>query len=422
VAEPIARSGPHPLQTRPASHSPFVALQHRDFRIYWFGQFISTCGSTMQIAGVGWQVYLLSHSAIALGALGLVRVLPLLVFSLGGGVFADTFSRRHLMLVTQSALLLTSLGLALTTLGGTATLWVVYALTAAGTSALAFDQPARQALVPSLVPREHLTNAMSINSTAWQTANVIGPGLAGVIIAASSVATVYVFDAVSFLAVLAALLVINPPPTAGAEPRISIHAAVDGLRFVFRTPILRSTMLLDFVATFFGSAVILLPIFARDILHVGAVGYGVLFAADSLGAIVAGVVMTLFGGRIRRQGLVIISAVMAYSACTVLFGLSHVYALSILALAGVGASDTVSMILRQTVRQMVTPDALRGRMTSVQMVFFMGGPQLGNLEAGVVARVAGAPISVVTGGLAALAATALIAYRGVSLRRYERTP
>lgn len=374
----------------------------------------------MQIAGVSWQVYTLTHSAIALGALGLVRVVPILAFSLGGGVIADAFSRRHLMLVTQTALLLTSLGLALTTFGGAAGIWVVYALTAAGTSALAFDQPARQALVPSLVPREHLANAMSINSTAWQTASVIGPGLAGVIIASSSVAAVYSIDAVSFLAVLAALLVIRPPAPAGAAPRISIQAALEGLRFVFATPILRSTMMLDFIATFFGSAVILLPIFARDVLRVGAEGYGVLFAADSLGAIVAGVAMTFYATRIRRQGLVIVIAVMAYSACTVAFGLSHVYILSIAALAGVGASDTVSMILRQTVRQIVTPDALRGRMTSVQMVFFMGGPQLGNLEAGLVARAAGAPISVISGGLAALAATAIIAHRGVTLRRYER--
>jgi MFS family permease len=418
VAEPL-RAAPRDIAARPHSRSPFVALQHRDFRIYWFGQFVSTCGSTMQIAGVAWQVYALTHSSIALGALGLVQVVPILIFSLGGGVIADAVSRRNLMLVTQSLLLLTSIGLALTTLTGTVTLWMVYAFSAARASTLAFDQPARQALVPSLVPREHLANAMSINSTMWQTGNVIGPGLAGVVIATAGVAAVYLVDAVSFLAVLVALLLIHPPPTAGAAPRVSIHSALEGLHFVFRTSILRSTMVLDFIATFFGSAVILLPIFARDILHVGAVGYGVLFAADSVGAVAAGAFMAFFVGRIRRQGLVILLAVMAYSICTAVFGISHLYALSILALAGVGAFDTVSMILRQTVRQLVTPDELRGRMTSVQMVFFMGGPQLGNLEAGLVARLASAPISVLSGGLAALFASGLIAYRGVSLRRYE---
>jgi MFS family permease len=177
-------------------------------------------------------------------------------------------------------------------------------------------------------------------------------------------------------------------------------------------------MLLDFVATFFGSATALLPIFARDILHVGASGYGLLYAAPSIGAVLAGIAMSFAGGLIVRQGRVILAAVAAYGAFTVLFGASTSFLLSLAALAGVGASDTVSMVLRQTVRQLVTPDALRGRMTSVSMVFFMGGPQLGEFEAGLVARAFGAPISVISGGVAALAATILIGMRAAGLRRY----
>lgn len=373
----------------------------------------------MQIAAVAWQIYLLTHSTIALGLMGLVRVLPIVAFSLGGGVVADVVNRRLLLMVTQTALLLTSVGLAIMTLTGVISIWLIYLLTALAAGALAFDSPARQALVPSLVPRHHMANALSLNSTMFQVANVIGPGLAGVIIATRGVAAVYLIDAASFLAVIAALSVIKPPPVAGAAPRISVNAAVEGLRFVFQTPILRSTMLLDFVATFFGSAVILLPVFARDVLHVGAEGYGLLYASDAAGAVLAGVTMAFIAGTIRRQGLTILVAVGIYSACTVVFGLSHVFLLSMVALAGVGAADTVSMILRQTVRQTVTPDALRGRMTSVQMVFFMGGPQLGNLEAGLVARGFGAPFSVISGGLAALVAAALIAHSGLSLRRYQ---
>jgi len=195
-------------------------------------------------------------------------------------------------------------------------------------------------------------------------------------------------------------------------------AAVEGLQFVWREPILRSTMLLDFIATFFGSATALLPIFASDILHVGAQGYGILYAAPAAGAIVASIIMSFVALRIKHQGRVILISVAAYSAFTILFGFSRVFLLSILFLGAVGASDTVSMILRQTVRQLVTPNALRGRMTSVSMIFFMGGPQLGEVEAGLVARAFGAPLSVVTGGIAALAATILVAWKATTLRRY----
>ncbi len=376
----------------------------------------------MQTAAVAWQVYLLTHSAVALGLMGLFRVVPIVIFSLYGGVVADALNRRRLLMCTQTALLLVSAALAITTFTHAISIWLIYGLTAIAAGALAFDQPARQSMVPSLVPRERLANAMSINSTMWQLANVVGPSMAGVIIATGGVGPVYAVDAVSFLAVLLALFLIHPPPVAGDVPRISVAAAMEGLRFVRRTPILLSTMLLDFVATFFGSATALLPIFAKDVLHVGSEGYGVLYAAPAVGAIVAGVFMAFYAGTIRNKGLTIIGAVLAYGAATTLFGFSHIFFLSLLALAGTGAADTVSMILRQTVRQMVTPDALRGRMTSVSMVFFMGGPQLGEVEAGVLARLGGAPFSVIIGGIGAVIATIWIATSGSNLRHYRDHP
>lgn len=403
---------------QPLSHSPFVSLQHRDFRFYWSGQAVSTAGSMMQTAAVAWQVYLLTHSAIALGLIGLFRVIPIVVFSLVGGVVADVVDRRRLMMVTQTVLMSVSITLAVLTLSGAVQVWMVYLLTGGAAAASAFDNPARQSMVPSLVPRGHLANALSLNSTIFQLANVIGPSLAGIIIAGSGVATVYLLDAVSFLAVLTVLFIIRPPPVLGAVAHISVHAALEGLRFVRRTPILLSTMLLDFVATFFGSAMALLPIFAHDVLRVGSLGYGILYAAPSAGAILAGVFMAFRAGRIRHQGQTILVAVAAYGVFTVLFGLSHIFLLSLLCLAGTGAADTVSMVLRQTLRQLVTPDALRGRMTSVSMIFFMGGPQLGELEAGVVARAIGAPLSVMTGGAAAVLCTVLIGIWSVGLRRY----
>ncbi|GAC1445062.1 MAG: MFS transporter [Chloroflexota bacterium] len=411
-----------PLSREQRNGGIFAALRHRGFRLYWSGSLLSTAGTQMQVAAVAWQVYLLTHSAIALGLVGLSRVAPIVLFSLGGGVFADALDRRRLLLVTQSVLLSLSATLAVLTFSGVITVWMIYVLTGIAAAAVAFDNPARQALVPALVSRKHLANAISLNSTMFQVATVLGPSLAGVVIATSGVGAVYLIDAFSYTSVLVALILIHPPPVIGAIQRVSVAAALDGLRFMRRSPILMWTMLLDFVATFFGSAMALLPIFARDILHVGAQGYGALYAAPSAGAILAGVLMSFYAGRIRKQGLTILISVSAYGAFTVLFGVSHVFVISMLMLAGTGAADTVSMVLRQTVRQTVTPDALRGRMTSVSMVFFMGGPQLGEFEAGMVARAFGAPFSVVIGGVGALIATAFIAYQAVTLRHYGDEP
>lgn len=401
------------------SSGPFVALKHRDFRLFWAGRGVSSAGTQMQQAAVAWQVYLLTHSAVALGFIGLFRVAPIIVFSLLGGVVADVLDRRRLLLVTQVVLLLTSAGLAIVSITGVATLWMIYALVAAGAAALAFDNPARQALVPALVPRHHFANATSLMTTALQVATVLGPSLAGLAIATGGVGSVYIIDVLSFLAVLAALLVIRPPPVADAVQKVSFTAALEGMRFLWHTPIVLSTMGLDFVATFFGSATALLPIFARDILHVGSQGYGLLYAAPAAGAVVAGIAVSFLGDAIRAKGKIILLSVAAYAAFTVLFGFSRGFVLSLIALAGTGAADTVSMIMRQTIRQLVTPDALRGRMTSLSSLFFMGGPQLGELEAGLVARSFGAPISVISGGLAALIATALIAMSAGGLRRYR---
>ena len=403
---------------KPRSLHALIALTHHDFRLFWIGQFVSTTGSQMRQAAVAWQIYVLTHSPVALGALGLVRAAPILLFSIFGGVVADTLDRRKLLLVTQVVLVGVSCLLAAVTFRGSPSIWALYGLVALGMTAVSFDQPARQAMTPSLVPKDHLTNALALNSTTFQLSLVLGPSVAGVIIAVWGVGAVYVVDAISYLAVILALLVIHPPPIIGAIQKVTLAAAVEGLQFVWREPILRSTMLLDFIATFFGSATALLPIFARDILHVGAQGYGILYAAPAAGAIVASIIMSFVALRIKHQGRVILISVAAYSAFTILFGFSRVFLLSILFLGAVGASDTVSMILRQTVRQFVTPNALRGRMTSVSMIFFMGGPQLGEVEAGLVARAFGAPLSVVTGGIAAVVATVLVAWKATTLRRY----
>jgi MFS family permease len=410
------------------SRASFIALKHRNFRLIWIGLLVSFTGSMMQNAALLWHVSLLvppERKGLALGLVGLVRVVPVVVFSLISGVVADAWDRRRLMLFTQIGATCVASALAVIAFRGITVVWPIYALAALGSAVGAFDLPARNALVPSLVPREHLPNAISLNTTMFQTASVVGPSLGGILIAATGVGWVYVANAVSFLFVIAALLMMRDLPekqlsASGKKDEVSFHAALEGLRFVFRSPLIRSTMLLDFFATFFSSATALLPIFAQDILHVGAKGYGWLYAAPAAGALMMSAVMIPMTERIERRGPVLLWAVAGYGLATVVFGISRSFWLTFFCLAMTGATDTVSMIIRNIVRQLETPDRLRGRMTGVNMVFFMGGPQLGEMEAGAVANWLGAPFSVISGGIGCLLATGWVAGSTPALRHYKR--
>src|SRR5438094_1031442 len=405
----------------------FPALRHRDFTLLWIGQLLSFAGSRMQTAAILWHVSLLAapeRKGVALGLVGAVQVVPIIAFSMLSGVVADALDRRKVMLATQTVMALLAAALAALTFAGLHTVRPIYVLAALSSAAASFDGPARQALIPNLVPCEHLASAIGLNTLMFQFASVAGPTLAGLVIAGPGIAWVYAVNAISFLMVIAALLLMRARPRAsgGGAPaaRITWAAAREGLRFVFAQPIVRSTMLLDFVATFFASATALLPIFAQDILHVGARGYGWLYAAPSVGAALAGLVMAYAIDRIERRGAILLWAVAAYGAATVVFGISRSFWLTLLCLAAVGAADTVSTVIRNIVRQLETPDELRGRMTGVNMIFFMGGPQLGELEAGVAAQLFGAVASVVSGGIGCLLATAVVARREERLRQYRR--
>jgi len=412
-----------------------VALQHRNFRLLWVGLLFSFTGSFMQAAAILWHVSLLvpaDRKGLALGLVGLVRVIPIIVFSMISGVVADAWNRRRLMLVTQTAAALVAVTLALLTVRGLHSVWLLYALTALSSCVGAFDLPARQALVPMLVPREHLPNAISLNTIMVQAASIAGPGLGGLLIGSAGLAWVYLLNAVSFGCVILALLMMkeekqtaspgDPERDAGARETVSWRSAIEGLRFVFESPLIRSTMLLDFFATFFSSAVALLPIYAQDILFVGPSGYGWLYAAPAAGAVLMSAGMVFLTDRIERRGPVLLWAVAIYGLATVGFGFSRTFWLSFACLALTGVADTVSMVIRSVVRQLETPDRLRGRTTGINMVFFMGGPQLGELEAGAVAQWLGATFSVVSGGVGCLLVTAWVAATTPQLRAYRTTP
>ena len=410
------------------SRGSVVALRHRNFRLIWIGLFVSFSGSMMQNAALLWHVSLLvppDRKGLALGLVGLVRVVPIMVFSMISGVVADAWDRRKLMLFTQLAATFVASALAILAFRGLTQVWPIYLLAALGSAVGAFDLPARGALVPTLVPREHLPNAISLNTIMFQTASVVGPSLGGMLIATKGVGWVYVANAISFAFVIVALLMMRdvpPHPTseAGSRDDVSLHAALEGLRFVFRSPLIRSTMLLDFFATFFSSATALLPIFAQDILQVGAKGYGWLYAAPAVGAMVTSAALVPLVDRIERRGPTLLWAIAGYGLATVVFGFSRSFRLTFVCLMLTGATDTVSMVIRNIVRQLETPDRLRGRMMGVNMVFFMGGPQLGELEAGAVANWFGAPFSVISGGIGCLIATGWVAGATPALRRYSR--
>jgi MFS family permease len=308
------------------------------------------------------------------------------------------------------------------TISGRIAVWSIYLLTAIEAVASAFDLPARQALTPNLVPAKDLPNAFSLQSMAFTVGGIVGPAMSGIVIATGGLSVVYWINAATYLALVWAVIQIGPVAQQHAARRgsspVSWESIKEGLNFILDRPIILSSMLLDFFATFFSSANALLPIFARDILMVGESGYGWLAAAQAVGAGFTALIMSQVD-TIRRQGKVLVGAVISYGIWTMVFGFSRTYWLSFTALGLMGASDTVSMIIRNTVRQLRTPDQIRGRMTSINQIFFMGGPQLGELEAGLVAQFFGGPIAVITGGIGCILATGWVARKWPQLYEYE---
>jgi MFS family permease len=413
---------------------PYHALRHRDFRLLGTATLVSIIGSQMQNVGVDWHIYLLTHSPLALGFVGLVRVLPIIALSLWGGVVADRRDRKRVMFAAQSVMAAAALVLAFATIFHRETLWLIYGMTAIASAATAFDNPARQALIPRLVSAESLPGALSLNLTFFHIAMIAGPAASGLVIATASrygggtrgLSMIYFGNAASFAAVLLALVLIRTSGKVSAAASAAARkgsALLDGLRFVFRTPIMVSTMALDFFATLFSGAMSLLPIVADQILHVGPAGYGWLRAAPAAGALL-GSIYTSLRALPKRQGPLFLWAVVGYGAATIVYGLSRSVVLTFAALAAAGLSDLVSTVIRQTLRQVITPDDLRGRMTSVNMIFFMGGPQLGEMEAGFVASLFrsaayGVVFSIVSGGFATIAVVAIVALASPAVRNYD---
>lgn len=404
-----------------ANLSPFLTLKVTHFRNYLLGAFLSEIGNQMQVVAVAWQVYEMTRNPASLGLIGLANFLPIILFSLVGGLVADKVDRKKLLVVSQAAQLILAIILFTMTMTHFINLWMIYAILVLIATAQSFSIPARQSVLPHLVPKKYFMNAVSLNVLQFQGATMIGPAIAGFLIAGVGVAAIYFLNALSFLFFIIAVLSIGVPLQKHdvQDVEFSMKSIMEGIKFVTKTPILYTTMILDFAATFFGTATILMPVFAQDVLHVGAQGLGFLYSAPAIGGVVAGLLVSALHHKIKHQGKVIIAALTLYGLATIGFGLSNIFWVSVFFLILVGFGDMVSTIIRNTIRQMITPDHLRGRMASVMRIFFQGGPQLGDMEAGFLAKLIGGPISVVIGGVGVLVVLSTLTLKDKSLREYH---
>ena len=376
----------------------------RGFRLLLGGQVISFTGSSLRQVAIIYQVYVLTQSTFAVGLLGLVSAVPLMALSLWGGVIADRFDRRRLLLVTNACLGIVSVVLALATQAEVATLPLLYALTAVGSAFTALDQPARSALMPSLFERRLIPAAIALRQTYVQVASVVGPAIAGVILARFGIAVAYWIDAATFSIAFVTVLAMNVP----RSEEVVVHAAplralAEGLAFLWSRPLILATMTVDFFATFFAVSRAVMPYFADQVFHVGPEGLGLLFAAPAVGASIVAITSG-WTTRVERKGLGVLVAVTIFGISIAAFGLlpGNAFVLGLVLLAISDGADAASAIFRHTIILLETPDELRGRLTAINLVFVSGGPQLGDAESGTVAALWSPEAAVVTGGVACL--------------------
>jgi MFS family permease len=398
------------------------ALKSRQFLMYWIGHLISIAGSQMQLWALYWHLRTLSDQPMVISGIGLARFLPVILLSLVAGVAADRFDRRRTAILTQLALGAVALILGLTTAWGVVSLWMIFGLVVMQAVVVAFDGPARQALIPSLVPRENLTNAYSLTSIASKVGGIVGPAIGGIVIAFWGLQWAYWFNAVSYLAVIVALIAMGNVQTEVKKKTFELRSTFqdirEGIEFIKNSPIIFSVMFLDFFGTFFSSANTLLPFVAQDILHVGPIQYGWLSASQAIGTLMIGLYLSQ-KSKLLRQGMLISISIAMFGFATILFGVSTWFWVTMLALILIGAFDGLSSIIRNTARQLQTPDAMRGRMMSITQIFFKGGPQLGEVESGLVAQLLGVPFAIISGGVGCVLATWIVVKKIPQLWTYN---
>lgn len=398
---------------------PFASLKFKQFALYYYGSVLSEIGSQMQVVAINWQIYQITKSAGSLGLVGLAGFAAVILLSLPAGLLVDKHDRKQILIYSQLFPCLVSLIMTVLTYTELINPIWLYFLVFLTFAARTFQGPSRQSIIPQLVPKEYYVNAFSLQTMSRQISLVIGPAIGGFMIAWWGVGSIYLVNAVSFIFFIATLLPLQIRTHAqGEEVELAFSSIWEGVKFVFNNKIMFYTMALDFIANFFSSATTLLPVFASEIFKIGPEGLGLLYAAPAIGSTIAGLVMGSLGS-IKNQGKIILGAVFLYGLGTTLFGFTTSFIFGVIFLSLLGVGDMVSTILRSTLRQLITPDHLRGRMIGVNMLFVQGGPMLGEAEAGFVAQLYGTPFSVISGGVITMIAVAYVAFQASHLRNYH---
>jgi len=395
--EPEANKSPAPEGESEGRFRALVALQHRNYRLFYIALVVAGLGAQIQRTTNVWQVYELTHSTVHLGLTGLAQGLPILVLSLIGGVIADRVDRRRLIMMTQAVFGLLALLMAVLTGTGLIQVWHIYIVTIITSSLTALNTPARSALIPNLVPKHHLLNAMALNSTVWQISNLLGPALAGGCIALTGLPNTYGVNGAAHLITLSALAILHVGPVAARRRESALKSLYEGLSFIRFRSIILVLLMMDVAARFFGSYTILLPVFARS-LGVGAEGMGLLMSASAGGALVGSFVI-MWLGNVRYKGLFVVGGILAYCLALLLLAASPWFLLSLLATTCLGLFDSFNATPRNAIIQSITPDELRGRVSGFQSMLTSGGPAMGSALSGGLAALLGPPLALVAGSL-----------------------
>jgi MFS family permease len=401
-----------------AAESRFAALREVPFRWFLASRFFSGTAMTLLGSAVAWHVYDLSHAPGQLGVVGLIRFLPSLALSLPAGAVADSFERRRLIQLAQIVPMLCSLSLCAITFTGHASLPVLYVAVALASVAGVFEQPARASLLPQLVSRARFPRAVTLMSSLLFLGFAAGPILTGFVTGHAGIAAAYGLHTALVSVSIFSLAKLPPIAAAANAARVTWSAIVEGLAYVRDNPVVLGCMALDMFAVILGGATALLPVYARDILHVGADGYGLLSGSLELGALAMSGVLVFLPG-FRRTGRALLWAVVVYGLATIAFGVSRSFPLSVACYMMVGMADAVSVVLRNTAIQLSTPDELRGRVSSVNFIFIGASNNLGQAESGFLAELTSATFAVVFGGVGCLVVVALVAWRLPALRKYR---
>ncbi len=393
-------------------------LKHsRDFRLLFSGQLVSTLGTQLTAVAVPYQVYRITHSSLDVGLVSLAQLVPLLVFSMVGGVLADTHDRRRVLMGTELLLALTSTGLAVNGGLGHPALWPLFVFTAVSGALAGLDRPAFNAAIPRLVPTGDLAAAYALWQVQFQVGIVVGPAVAGLILAGGGVAAVYWLDVASFVVSFVSVALQRSQRPEGAV-RPGWRSVGEGFSYLRGRQVIQGVYLLDIDAMVFGMPRALFPALGLNFFHGGARAVGFLYAAPGAGALI-GALTTGWVKVVRRQGRAVIVAVLLWGAAITVFGLVDVLWVALVLLALAGWADVVSAVFRNTILQTAVPDSLRGRLSAIQIAVVQGGPRLGDLESGSVADAFGSTFSVVSGGVACMVGAVLLAALLPGFRRQE---